>query len=96
MKKNEIIERVAEQSVVSKIVARNVVSALFDVIIESLKQDNNASFLGFGSFNLKLRAARQGRNPKTGEAIEIKEQNVVTFKAGSVLKEEIAITAVVK
>lgn len=95
MKKNEIIAQIADKNEVSKTLVTNVINTLFDEVVESLKKDGVASFSGFGNFTMKLRAARQGRNPKTGEIIEIKEQNVVGFKPASSLKEKIAVEELV-
>lgn len=96
LKKIEIIEQVAERTGLSKTNVNNAVSVLLDVITESLKKDNCASFPGFGGFHLKLRAARKGRNPKNGDIIQIKEQMVVTFKSGSLLKKNVSMIKVVE
>ncbi len=87
MKKNELIEKVAKQSALSKSVAEKVVASVFEAIAEAMKTGDKVTLLGFGTFSVSERAAREGRNPKSGETITIPAKKVVTFKAGSTLNE---------
>jgi len=90
MTKTELISAVADKACLAKTDAQAAVTALLDVIAESLKKDQTISFSGFGSFSTAIRPARSVRNPRTGEPIELEETKVVKFKVGKNLKEEIA------
>ena len=87
MNKAELISAVAMKADVSKKDAEAVLTAALDTITEALAEGEKVQLVGFGSFELKKRAARLGRNPKTKEAIEIPASVVPTFKAGKVLKD---------
>ena len=87
MNKTELIAAVAEQAEMSKKDAEAAVPATIDVISEALRQGEKVQLVGFGSFEVKKRAARVGRNPKTKEPIEIPASTVPVFKAGKVLKD---------
>ena len=87
MKKADFIKSVAEQADVSQTVATSCFDAMVSTITQCLKDDDSLTFVGFGTFSVKHRAARKGRNPRTGETIEIKAANVPAFKAGKALKE---------
>lgn len=89
MTKKELINYVAEKSNLSKKDAETAVNAVFDGIVEALKTDGKIQLVGFGSFEVKERAARTGFNPATGAAIEIPASKVPVFKAGKALKESI-------
>ena len=89
MTKKELINYVAEKSNLSKKDAETAVNAAFDGIVEALKTDGKIQLIGFGSFEVKERAARTGFNPATEAAIEIPASKVPVFKAGKVLKESI-------
>lgn len=82
MNKAELINSVAASADVSKKEAEAVVSATFDAITAALKDGDKVQLVGFGSFEVKKRAARVGRNPKTKESIEIPASVVPVFKAG--------------
>lgn len=69
--------------------AAEAVNAILDVIAEALAAGDDVKITGFGSFEVKARAARTGRNPKTGEAVEIPASKYVAFSAGSVLKDKV-------
>ena len=69
--------------------AAEAVNAILDVIAEALAAGDDVKITGFGSFEVKARAARTGRNPKTGEAVEIPASKYVAFSAGSTLKEKV-------
>lgn len=89
MTKNEIIAVVAEKAGVTKKDAAKTVDALFETITEELANGNPVRFTGFGSFEARVRTARQGKNPRTGEILDIPEAKVPAFKAGSALKEAV-------
>ena len=86
MNKQDLIEFVTTKTELTKKDATQVVDAIFDGIISGLKTDKDARFVGFGSFAVQARAARKGRNPKTGAEIEIAASNHITFKAGKEFK----------
>jgi DNA-binding protein HU-beta len=86
MNKNDLIEYVAETTGFTKVDAAKAIEAVFEGIEKSLVKKEDCQFVGFGSFKVKKRAARMGRNPRTGDAIEIKESFTVTFNAGKDLK----------
>ena len=89
MNKTELINAVAEKAGLSKKAAEAVVSAMLETITGALKEGDKVQLVGFGSFEVKKRAARTGRNPKTKEAIEIPASVVPVFKAGKALKDAI-------
>jgi len=89
MNKGELIDSVANQTNLSKADAGRAVDALIDAIEGTLKVGNTVSLVGFGTFSVKNRAARQGRNPRTGETIQIKASRVPSFKAGKALKDAV-------
>ena len=90
MNKTELIATVAEKAELSKKDSEKAVAAVFDAITESLKAEEKVQLVGFGSFEVKKRAARIGRNPKTKEAIEIPASVVPVFKAGKALKDAVS------
>ena len=90
MNKAELIHAAAMQADVSKKDAEAVLTAALDAITAALAEGEKVQLVGFGSFELKKRAARLGRNPKTKEAIEIPASVVPTFKAGKALKDAVA------
>ncbi|WP_325199156.1 HU family DNA-binding protein [Oscillibacter sp.] len=87
MNKAELINVVSEAAEVSKKDAEVVITATLDAITDALKEGEKVQLVGFGSFEVKARAARVGRNPKTKEPIEIPASKVPVFKAGKVLKD---------
>lgn len=89
MSKNDVIERIAEQAEISKAAASRALDAAFDAITEGLKKEGKVTFVGFGTFSAKKRAARNGINPLTKQAIKIPAKTVASFKAGSKLKDAI-------
>lgn len=89
MNKGELIEAVAAAADLSKSDATKAVEAFVDSVTRALKKGEQVSIVGFGSFSVKDRAARQGRNPKTGETINIKASRVPGFKAGKALKDAV-------
>lgn len=89
MGKTEFIKAVAEKADVTQIEAKKLIEAVLETITQSLEQGEEVQFVGFGSFKLAERAARTGRNPNTGEAMEIPASKFVTFKSGNILKTRI-------
>ncbi len=89
MNKAELIEAVAEAADLSKASATRAVEAMLDGITTALKKDDQVSLVGFGTFVVRSRAARTGRNPQTGEALEIKASRVPGFKPGKALKDAV-------
>ena len=87
MNKAELINVVSEAAEVSKKDAETVITATLDAITDALKEGEKVQLVGFGPFEVKKRAARVGRNPKTKEPIEIPASTVPVFKAGKVLKD---------
>jgi DNA-binding protein HU-beta len=85
MNKGDLIENVANESGLSKADAGRAVDAMIGAVTGALKKGGQVSLVGFGTFSVKARAARMGRNPRTGEAIQIKASNVPGFKAGKAL-----------
>jgi DNA-binding protein HU-beta len=89
MNKGELIESVAASADLSRAEATRAVDALIDSVTRSLSNGDTVSLVGFGTFTVKKRAARTGRNPRTGEAIQISASNVPGFKAGKALKDAV-------
>lgn len=89
MNKGELIEAVAASAGLSRADAGKAVDAVFDSITGALANSESVSLLGFGTFSVKARAARTGRNPRTGEPIQIAASNVPGFKAGKALKDAV-------
>ena len=87
MNKSDIVSRVAAQSSLSKAAADSLVSAVFTAIGGGLAQDEAVAIAGFGTFSVKKRAARPGRNPRTGERITIAASSVPSFKASKALRD---------
>ena len=89
MKLNELVKYIAENANVTQIEAKATLEAMLKGITESLSKNSNVTLVGFGTFQVKDRAAREGRNPKTGETIQIKASKVPSFKAGKFLKDAV-------
>ena len=89
MNKSELIDTIAEGADISKAAAGNALESAIEAIGQSLKKGDPVSLVGFGTFTIKHRPARMGRNPRTGEAIQIKAANVPGFKAGKTLKDSV-------
>ncbi len=87
MNKNEFIDRVADAADMSKAEATRAVDAVFDSITEALKNGDDVRLVGFGTFSVSERKARDGRNPRTGETIKIPASNQPKFSAGKGLKD---------
>jgi len=89
MNKSELINAIAEQSNLSKADAGRSLDALIKTIEATLKAGDSISLVGFGTFDVKARSARTGRNPQTGREITIAAANVPSFKAGKGLKDAV-------
>jgi len=89
MNKAELIDAVANSADLSKASAARALDAALDSITKTLKKGDAVTLVGFGTFIVRKRAARTGRNPRTGEAIKIKASKVPAFKAGKALKDAI-------
>lgn len=89
MNKKELIDAIVSTTELSKADAGRALDAITDVITNTLKQGGSVQLIGFGSFVVRDRAARTGRNPQTGSTIKIAASKVAAFKAGKQLKESI-------
>ena len=89
MTKTELSAAVAEQAGLSKKDAEKAVSTVLDVIVEALEKGEKVQLVGFGTFEVRERAARTGKNPRTGETIEIAASKVPAFKPGKALKDQV-------
>lgn len=89
MNKSELIEAIAASADLSKAAAGNALDATLKAIEEALSKGDQVTLVGFGTFQVKERAARTGRNPQTGAEIEIKAAKVPSFKAGKGLKDSV-------
>ncbi|MCH1568302.1 MAG: HU family DNA-binding protein [Parvibaculales bacterium] len=89
MNKNDLISQVADDSGLSKADATKAVDAVLDNIAGSLSNGGEVRLVGFGTFSVTHRKATTGRNPRTGEAIQIKASNQPKFKAGKALKDAV-------
>lgn len=87
MNKTELITAVAEKTGLSKKDSDAAVNATIDAITEALKAEDKVALVGFGTFEVRARAERMGKNPQTGEAIKIAATKVPAFKAGKALKD---------
>ncbi len=89
MNKAEFIESVADTAELSKADAGRAVDAMIAAITKTLKKGDSVTLVGFGTFDVRKRGARTGRNPRTGEEIKIKASNNPAFKAGKALKDAV-------
>jgi DNA-binding protein HU-beta len=89
MNKSELVNDIAEKSGLTKKDSEKALTAIIESIEEALSNDDKVQLVGFGSFEVKLRAARKGRNPQTMEEIDIPESRVPAFKAGKDLRDKI-------
>ncbi|RTQ98722.1 MULTISPECIES: HU family DNA-binding protein [Halomonas] len=89
MNKSELIEAIAASADIPKAAASRALDAMVETVADSLKKGDSVSLVGFGTFTVKERAARTGRNPQTGEPIEISAAKVPSFKAGKALKDSV-------
>jgi DNA-binding protein HU-beta len=89
MNKTELIAAVAEQAEISKKDSEKALKAFIDVVTEQLKKGDKVQLVGFGTFEVSERAAREGRNPQTGKTMKIAACKAPKFKAGKALKDAI-------
>ncbi|WGK64652.1 HU family DNA-binding protein [Croceiramulus getboli] len=89
MNKSDLIDGMAENAGITKAAAKKALESFLIDIEGALQKGKRVSLVGFGSFSVSRRAAREGRNPQTGKTIKIKAKNVVKFKAGSDLNDAI-------
>lgn len=90
MNKSELIDHIAAQADISRAAAARSLEAMIGAVTTSLKDGQPVTLVGFGTFDVSMRSARTGRNPQTGETIEIKEARVPRFRAGKALKDAVA------
>jgi len=89
MNKKEMIDAIAASADLSKSAAGKALDGMMDAITTSLKKGDSVQLIGFGTFSIKERAARTGRNPQTGKEIQIAASKVASFKAGAQLKDAV-------
>ncbi|MGX5173417.1 nucleoid-associated protein HU-beta [Aliikangiella marina] len=89
MNKSELVDAIASGADISKASAGRALDAMIDSITETLRKGDQVALVGFGTFSVKDRAARTGRNPQTGKTIEIPAARVPGFKAGKGLKDAV-------
>ena len=89
MSKQQLVEMIAEKAGLTKADAARALDATTESIAEALKKGEKVSLVGFGTFATSKRDAREGRNPRTGETVQIAARTAVTFKAGSKLKDAV-------
>jgi DNA-binding protein HU-beta len=87
--KSELIEHIANQADISKAASGRALEALIGAVKSTLKKNNSVTLVGFGTFSVTKRAARAGRNPRTGAAIKIKAAKIPKFRPGKALKDAV-------
>jgi DNA-binding protein HU-beta len=87
--KTQVIQELAERADLTKRAAEDALNALLEIVGEELAKGNKVTLTGFGTFLVRKRAARMGRNPQTGEPIHIPAQDTPAFRAGSALKDAV-------
>lgn len=87
MNKSQLIEKIAEGADISKASAGRALDSFIDAVTAALKDGDSVALVGFGTFAVRERSARSGRNPQTGETIQIAAAKVPSFKAGKALKD---------
>ena len=90
MNKGELVDKVAETANITKKQADAIVTAAFESITEAVAAGEKVTLVGFGTFEARKRQAREGRNPKTGETMQIAESVVPAFSAGKLFKDKVA------
>jgi DNA-binding protein HU-beta len=86
MNRKELVDALAAKTESTKADAERAIAGLIDIVTDTLKKGDSVTLVGFGTFEVRKRAARTGRNPKTGETLKIKAAKVPAFKAGATLK----------
>lgn len=89
MNKSELVDAIAQKTDMSKASAGKAVDAMVEVIGDTLRKGDQVTLVGFGTFLTRQREAREGRNPRTGQTIQIKASRVPSFKAGKALKDAV-------
>lgn len=89
MNKSELVEYIAASADISKAAAARSLDAVIEAVKDTLKKNDSVTLVGFGTFSVGERAARSGRNPRTGEVIKIKSAKIPKFKAGKALKDAV-------
>ncbi len=89
MNKAELIEKIAKDANMTKVQANEAIDSFTSAVVATLKKGDKVTLIGFGTFSVTARAARNGRNPQTGATIKIKARKVPKFKAGKDLSESI-------
>lgn len=89
MRKPELAAAIAQHADLTKDKANEVLNVILDQVTQAVSRDDTVNLVGFGSFQKKTRAARTGKNPQTGEALQIKESRTVSFKPGKGLKDAV-------
>lgn len=89
MNKTELIAAVADKAELKKVDAEKAVNAVIAAITDAMKEDEKVQLVGFGTFEVRERAAREGKNPRSGEKIQIPASKVPAFKAGKSLKDAV-------
>ena len=89
MNKAELIAHIADEAGITKTQANSAIDSFVDVVAKTLKKGDKVTLVGFGTFTVSKRAARNGRNPQTGEAIKIKARKVARFKPGKDLSSKL-------
>ncbi|HXG51010.1 MAG TPA: HU family DNA-binding protein [candidate division Zixibacteria bacterium] len=90
MTKADLIDSIARRTAIPRQQAEDIVNGLFDDVVAALKKGEKVNISGFGTFSVSQRKGRTGRNPKTGESIEIAPSRAAKFKAGKTLKESLS------
>ncbi|WP_256213542.1 MULTISPECIES: HU family DNA-binding protein [Pseudoalteromonas] len=87
--KSQLIDQIAADADISKAAAGRALDSFIEAVSGALKDGDSVALVGFGTFSVRERAARSGRNPQTGEAIQIAAANIPSFKAGKALKDAV-------
>ena len=90
MNKSDLVEKMAKDCDISKAVAEKALNSVVDAIMEAMSAGDKVTLIGFGTFSVAERAAREGRNPQSGKAIKIAAKKVVKFKVGSKLADAVS------
>jgi DNA-binding protein HU-beta len=96
MNKAELIEQIAKDAGLTKVQANEVLNSFTNAVVNTLKKGENVTLVGFGTFSVSQRSARNGRNPQTGEVIKIKARKLPKFKAGKDFATKIAAAKTAK
>jgi DNA-binding protein HU-beta len=89
LNKSQLVDQIATDVDISKAAAGRALDSFIDAVTGALKDGDSVALVGFGTFSVRERAARTGRNPQTGESIEIAAANIPSFKAGKALKDAV-------